>query len=210
MTTQMDTAEEQLNVTGYLKQLILRLGITQMHRRRREQEERELRDQVVAVVPPGGTWVIVDPRNPDRKLLQATVSKTSWVAKVTERWRTEKWVVDEYPAKARREWRLKPHFTQADAMKALFDLAPKMFEEVDYVEDHVIRELELKSQLAGEPVGFGGEIGEHAPPGITVTKPDSKVVVTVPEDAYDAFGELIVSGFIDMDGNIITPSAEAA
>lgn len=196
--------------TAQLNQLIWRLGVVQWHRKRRQQEERELRDEVVASVPSGGTWPVVDPRNPEIKLLHATVSRTSYVAKATDRAATEKWVRTEYPSKTRPERRLKECFTQADAMKALQDLAPNMFEEVDVVEDHLIRELELKSQLAGEPVGFGGEIGEHAPPGITVTKPEPTVLVKFTDAADAAVEELIIAGVIDMDGNFIKPIAGAA
>ena len=200
-------SDAQSSVVEQLNQLIWRLAVVQTHRKRRQAEERELRDQVVATVPSGGTWPIVDPRDPDRKLMQATVSKTSYVARVTDRAATEKWVKAEYPAKTRREPRLKECFTQADAMKALQDLAPGMFEEVDVVEDHLLRELELKSQMAGQPMGFGGEIGEHAPPGITVTKPDPTVVVTFTKSAPDVFDELTVGGVIDLDGNFAARAA---
>lgn len=200
-------SDAQSSVVEQLNQLIWRLAVVQTHRKRRQAEERELRDQVVATVPSGGTWPIVDPRDPDRKLMQATVSKTSYVARVTDRAATEKWVKAEYPAKTRREPRLKECFTQADAMKALQDLAPGMFEEVDVVEDHLLRELELKSQMAGQPMGFGGEIGEHAPPGITVTKPDPTVVVTFTKSAPDVFDELTAGGVIDLDGNFVAGAA---
>lgn len=200
-------SDEQPSVVHQLNQLIWRLGVVQMQRKRRQEEERDLRDQVVATVPSGGTWPIVDPRDPDRKLLQATVSKSSYVAKVTDRAHTEKWVKAEYPEKTRREWRLKEQFTEADAWKVLRELAPRMFEEAEVVEDHLLRELELKSQMAGQPMGFGGEVGEDAPPGITVTKPDSVVVVTFTEAASGAFDELIVERVIDLDGNFITPAA---
>lgn len=200
-------SEEQSSVVGPLNQLIWRLGVVQWHRKRRQQEERELRDQVVATVPSGGTWPVVDPRNPENKLWHSTVSKTSYVAKVTERAATEKWVRAEYPAKTRRESRLKECFTQADAMKALQDLAPGMFEEVDVVEDHLIRELELKSQLAGQPMGFNGELGEHAPPGITVTKPEPTVLVKFTDAAEAAVEELILAGVIDLDGNFIAANS---
>jgi hypothetical protein len=191
-----------------LDKLALRLGVVQLNRMRMQQEETELRAQVVKALRAGGKVPVYDPRNPKRKLWHATASETNYQAQVVDRTAAEEWVRENYPAKLRPRTKLREGFTEEDVLQVLRKHAGYMVEDVEEVQDWVLHELELKSQQAGEPMGWGNEIGEHAPPGIVVTKPDSTVLVKFTPGAFDAINSLIVDRVIDLDGNIIAAGGE--
>lgn len=191
-------------VPNDLDKLVLRLGVVQWHRMRRQEEETLLRAEVVNALRAGGKRPVYDPRNPEQKLFHATASETNYQAHVVDRAQTEEWVRENYPAKLRPRTKLREGFTDEDVMQVLRKHANYMIEDGDVVEDWVLRELEFKSQQAGQPMGWGNEIGEHAPPGIAVTKPDSTVKMTFSSHAFDAIQELILEGVIDVDGNPVS------
>lgn len=186
---------------GELDKLVLRLGVVQLHRMRRQEEEVQLRAEVVKALRAGGKRPMYDPLNPEQKLWHATASETTYQARVVDRTRAEEWVRENYPAKLRPRTKLKEGFTDEDVLQVLRKHAEYMIEDIEEVQDWVLRELELKSQQAGEPMGWGNEIGEHAPPGIAVTKPDSIVKMTFSPRAAEIVDALILNGVIDVDGN---------
>ncbi|MDX3661250.1 hypothetical protein PV646_28430 [Streptomyces sp. ID05-26A] len=201
-------SDEQSNVAGQLNdmdRLIWQLGWVVLQRKRRQEEEERLREKVVNNARAGATWPVADPRNAERKLWHATVSKTSYVATITDRTKAEQWVREQYPAKLRKKWKLREGFTEADAWEQLREHCGYMFEEVAVVEEWVLNELKMKSQQAGRPMGWGNEIGEKAPPGIEVTKPPSTVLLKITDDASDIVDALRASGIIDQDGNFTAP-----
>lgn len=206
MSVQESTAVAQPTELGELDKLVLRLGVVQLHRMRRQEEEAQLRAEVVKALRAGGKRPFYDPRNPEQKLWHATASETTYQAHVIDRSKTEEWVRERYPAKLRPRTKLREGFTDEDVLQVLRKHAAYMIEDVEEVQDWVLRELELKSQLAGQPMGWGNEIGEHAPPGITVTKPDSTVKMTFSPRAAEVIEALIIDRVIDLDGNPITPA----
>ncbi len=201
MSVEQSAAVVPIGELGELDRLVLRLGVVQLNRMRRQEEEAQLRAEVVKALRAGGKRPFYDPRNPQQKLWHATASETAYQARVVDRSRAEEWVRENYPAKLRPRTKLREGFTEDDVLQVLRKHAGYMIEDVEEVQDWVLRELELKSQQAGEPMGWGNEIGEHAPPGIAVTKPDSTVKMTFSPRAVEVIDGLIVDGVIDVDGN---------
>lgn len=195
-------------IASDLDRLVLRLGVVQWHRMRRQEEETQLRAEVVKALRAGGKRPVYDPRNPEQKLFHATASETNYQARVVDRAKAEEWVRENYPAKLRPRTKLKEGFTEEDVMQVLRKHAAYMIDDVEEVQDWVLRELELKSQQAGEPMGWGNEIGEHAPPGIAVTKPDSTVKMTFSSRAFEVIEALILERVIDVDGNLVSTGGE--
>ena len=208
MTVQESTAAVPLPELSELDKLVLRLGVVQMHRTQRQQEEQDLRAKVVNKLRPGGKCPIYDPRDPSKKLWNATASETSFRAEVVDRTKAEDWVRENYPSKLRPQVKLKEGFTEADVLQIARRYAAYMFEEVDVVEPWVLNELKIKSQQAGRPMGWGNEIGEHAPPGIEVTKADSTITMTFTPAAAELLRSLIRDGVIDSDGNPTSSGGE--
>lgn len=185
-----------------LDRLVLRLGVTQLSRVRAASAEQALRTEVVTALRRGGSRAAVNPYTGE-KIAQVTVSETAYKADVVDPSATTEWVKATYPAKTRKVVKVREGFTPEDVLRALEVLAPYMVEEVVEVEPWVLRELELKSQQAGTPMGWGGEVGENAPPGIKVVQPDSTVRVTFSPHAVDVVDGMLANRVIDMDGNII-------
>jgi hypothetical protein len=102
-------------------------------------------------------------------------------------------VTEKYPERLEERTRIKQDRDQ-DVINVLQVFAPYLLETVRLVPDHVIREIELKSQLAHQPMGLGNEIGEDAPPGIKVSEVPAKVTIT--------FRDLELFGDIDLNGDV--------
>lgn len=208
MSVEQSAAVAPVDELGELDKLVLRLGVVQLNRMRRQEEETQLRAEVVKALRAGGKRPVYDPRNPQQKLWHATASETAYQARVIDRSKTEEWVRENYAAKLRPRTRLRDGFTDEDVLQVLRKHAGYMIEDVEEVQDWVLRELELKSQQAGQPMGWGNEIGEHAPPGIVVTKPESTVKMTFSPRAVEAVDALILDGVIDIDGNPTSPGGQ--
>lgn len=202
-----EQASVMLNELDTLDLLVLKLGVIQLHRIQRQQEEKALRAQVVKKLKEGGKRPFYDPRNPARKLWNATASETSYHAEILDRTKLEEWVRENYPAKLRPQTKLRAGFTEADVWQIARTYAAYMFEEVDVVEPWVLNELKLKSEQAGQPMGWGNEIDDNAPPGIEVTKAASTVTMTFTPKAAELMHSLILDGVIDVDGNLTAAPA---
>lgn len=186
-----------------LDRLMLKLGVAQRKRQQAQEHETQVRANAVEALGEGGRKFTYNPLNHKEKLWHSTVSETQYQAHVTDRAAAEAWVCEQYPFKTRTRKRLVPGTRMDEVIEALLKVAPYLVEDYVEVEDHVLHELEQKSKLARQPMGFGGEIGEHAPPGITVTKPKPSMRVTFEDGAAEAIDELILRGVIDDDGNVI-------
>lgn len=187
-----------------LDKLMLKLGVAQLNREQAEEHEQQVRAAAVDALGEGGRKFTYDPLNRKRKLWHSTVSETQYQAHVVDRSATEAWVREKYPFKTVTRKRLVPGTSMNEVIEALLKVAPYLVEEVVEVEDHVLHELEMKAKQALEPIGFGGEIGKDAPPGIEVTKPKPSMRVTFKDGAAEAIAELMLAGVIDDEGNVIT------
>lgn len=203
MSEQKSVPVEQMDA---LDREMLRLGVAYLRRKHWVEQEQKRRAEAVKMLRPGGKRPVYDPRNAERKLWHGTASETSYKAEIVDHRQLEEWVRENYPAKLRSKTKLKEGFTEADVLQIAQTYASYMFETVPVVEDWVKHELVLKSQLAQQPMGWGGEVGESAPPGIEVSKAASAVVLTITKHAAEAIDELILAGVIDEDGNIIASS----
>lgn len=163
--------------------------------------EAAVKAEVVAALRRGATLPATHPRRPDRQIAQVNVSKATYKAATLNRAATEEWVTAKYPMKLENRERLVSTATEADVRNILRTFAPYLLETVKVVPDHVIRELELKSEQAHQPMGWGGETGDDAPPGIEVSVIDPKVTITFRDE--DLLDELILSGVVDADGHIV-------
>lgn len=188
----------------------LRLGVAQVNREQAEATEKVLREQAVKAWGEGGKRSTPNPLNPKDKLWHCTASETRWQARIMDRSAVEEWVKANYPLKTRTRMRIVPGTSMDEIVQAVIKSgATYLVEEVVEVEDHVLRELELKAQKAREPIGFDGELGEKAPPGIAVTKPDSKMLVTFKPGGREMVSELMLAGVIDAEGNPIRRAGRA-
>ncbi|MEU4804400.1 hypothetical protein [Actinosynnema sp. NPDC023587] len=158
----------------------------------------ETKKAVVQAFRRGATGIAVSPLSPDAELAQITVTKATYKATTRDRTKTEDWIKANYGEKVKTRTRIVGSDT--DVLNVLRTLAPYLLEEEEYVPDNVIYELELKSQKARQPMGWGGEVGDDAPPGIEVTISDPKVNFTFRD--RELIDDLITSGVVDEDGTI--------
>jgi hypothetical protein len=189
------------SVAAALNELLLRAVVAKYNADRAEADAAEAKHVVVQTLRRGATQVAVSPLDANQELAQINVSQTTWTAATVARTETEEWVKARYADKVEKKTRLLPTVTEQDVFNVLRTFAPYLLEEIDVVPDHVIRELELKSEQAHEPMGWGGEIGDAAPPGIRVFPSNPKVTVTFRDtQAIDA---LVDAGVITVDGHMV-------
>jgi len=181
--------------------LLLRAAVRKYAADRAVESAAEAKAEVVRALRRGATLAAANPVKPEQEIAQVNVSKVTYSATTVDRAAAEEWVKARYGDKVEKKTRLLPTVTERDVFNVLRQFAPYLLEEVDVVPDHVIRELELKSEQAREPMGWGGEIGDAAPTGIKVTQSDPKVTITFRE--VQAIDDLILNGVIDMDGNML-------
>lgn len=184
-----------------LNALLIRTAVAHRNAERAKEAEIEAKAEAVKVLRRGSTQVATNPLKPEEEFVQVTVSKSTYSAKATDRKLLEEWVTERYADKVETQTRLTSTTTEQDVINVLKTFAPYLLEEVTVVPDHVIRELELKSQKAHQPMGWGGEVGEDAPPGIVVEKSTPRVTITFRN--ADVVDDLILNGVVDMEGNMI-------
>jgi hypothetical protein len=189
--------------------LLLRLAVVQMSRHRAsvdfavaKEKEADLRAQVVTHVARGTTLPVIDPVG-HGEIASITVSKTVLKAEIVDEAATEEWVKAKYREKIVKRLKLAYGYTLDDALKVLAEARPFMVEEVEEIPAGVFRDLELKSQKAKVPMGWGGETGKDAPPGIRMFRPESTVRVTFAESAAEVVGAMLADRVVDKDGNLI-------
>ncbi len=223
MTTQMDTAvhladvhaeipaaepsaETETAAVGEtaikaLNAVLIRAAVANRNAERFVAADKAAKADVVKVLGRKGSLPVMNPLNPGEEFVQITVSKLTYIAKTEDPSATKEWVKERYAEKVEKRIRLAPGTTERDVFNVLNQFAPYLLETVEVVPDHVIHELELKSKLAQQPMGFGGEVGKDAPPGIVVEESTPKVTVTFRNPAV--VDDLLVTGYVDMEGNLL-------
>jgi hypothetical protein len=113
----------------------------------------------------------------------------------------EQWVTDRYPEKlVERTEIVGP---MAEVLQVLRDHAPHLVADRKSVPDWALNELLVKAEQLGRPVGFGGELDEHAPPGIEVTVPEGVLTVVLDKaNAESAIQALWDAHMVGMDGSV--------
>jgi len=201
-----DAAEQAPAPLGRSNALAIKAAVADRNKTVADHAHRVATAAFAAELGRGATRVAVSPLDPEQHITQVTVSAATYSAKVTSRSRADAWVVENYVEKTEEKTRIKPGF-EAAALAALQDLAPYLVETVRVVPDHVIQELVLKSKLAHQPMGWGGEVGkEDGPPGIEVELTSPRIVITHRNPSL--IDDLILQGVIDHEGNVLTVPAE--
>ena len=183
---------EQGAVVIELDWLAKALGVVQRRREDLEKVEDKIRAKLTNVLGPQGRRSVYDPDHPGGKGWKGwgmTASETSYKAEFIDYSAAAEWVLKNYEEKAEPRTRIRPDVPEREWLNVLRKHASYMLEEVREVPSHVLADLLRKSQAAGQPMGFNGELGEHAPPGISVTKPDSTLSVR-----YYAPADAIIAG----------------
>lgn len=168
------------------------LGVVQSEREKLEEIEGRIRRRLTTALGPGGSRSVYDPQHlgkKDWKGWKATATEMAYQACLEDRGAAAAWVLAEYPEKAEHRVRISPEVPEREVLNVVRSHAKHMLEEVVEVPDYVLHELVQKARQAGQPIGFGGEVGKSAPPGIKVTQPDSYLSVKF----YDAAGDIIAS-----------------
>lgn len=181
--------------------VLIRAAVANRNAERFNAADKAAKADVVKVLGRKGSLPVMNPLNPGEEFVQITVSKLTHIAKTVDYTAVEEWVKKNYADKVEKKTRLMPGTTEQHVFNVLRQFAPYLLEEIDVVPNHVVYELELKSKLAQQPMGFGGEIGENAPPGIVVEESTPKVSVTFRNAAV--VDDLIVTGIVDMEGNLL-------
>lgn len=190
-----ETAVKALNA------VLIRAAVANRNADRFNAADKAAKADVVKVLGRKGSLPVMNPLNPGEEFVQITVSKLTYIAKTLDYTAAEEWVKKNYPDKVQKKTRLMPGTTEQHVFNVLRQFAPYLLEEIDVVPNHVIHELEMKSERAQQPMGFGGEAGEDAPPGIVVEESTPKVTVTFRNAAV--VDDLLVTGYVDMEGNLL-------
>lgn len=180
---------------------LLKLGVLTVLKNRVTEAERDARNVVSGLLAKGDNSTVANPVNSGQAIVEVNKSKPKSRATVESRRDVEAWIRSNYPGKA--ETKTVVIGSQADVIDVLREHAPFLLDEVSEIPDYVVNELVLKAQAAGEPVGFGGEIGEKAPPGITVSAPEGTLRVIVQDGGADIVDEMWAAGVVDLDGQIV-------
>lgn len=183
------------------RDVALRLGVLTVLKARVTEAEQDARRALAALMAKGDTTVVTNPVNPVQEIATVTRSKPKPKADVTSRSKVEEWVRANYPGKVETKTRVTG--PQHEVLEVLREHAPWLIEDTTVVPDYVVNELCLLASRAGEPVGFGGEMGEHAPPGITVNTPEGSLRVTVAAGGVDVVEEMWAAGVVDLDGQVL-------
>jgi hypothetical protein len=187
---------------------LLKLGVLTVLKNRVTEAERDARNVVSGLLAKGDNSTVSNPANPEQAIVEVNKSKPKSRAIVESRRDVEAWIRANYPGKT--ETKTVIIGSQADVVDVLREHAPFLLDKVTEIPDYVVNELVLKSQAAGEPVGFGGEIGEKAPPGITVSAPEGTLRVIVQDGGADIVEEMWAAGLVDLDGQLVALPAGGA
>lgn len=187
---------------------LLRLGVLTVLKNRVMEAERNARDAVSGYLNKGNNSTVTNPLNGGQSIAEVNKTKPKNKAEIVNRRAVETWILANYPGKA--ESKTVVIGSQADVIEVLREHAPFLLDQVTEVPDYVVNELVLKSQGAGEPVGFGGEVGEKAPPGITVSAPDGQLRVVIQEGGAEVVEEMWAAGVVDLDGQLVALPAGGA
>ena len=189
------------NELSPLDRAVLRVAVLTVIQGRVAEAVDTARAEVRNATHKGDSLTAVHPAANERPIAKVTHSTPKKRAEVYDRPAVDAWILANYPDKA--ETNTKVIGSQADVLDVLREHAPFLLEDVKEVRDWAVNELQLKSAAAGEPVGYGGEIGELAPPGIRVSTPDGTLRVTVAANAAEVVDQLWIDGLIDLDGNLL-------
>ncbi|ACU39376.1 hypothetical protein [Actinosynnema mirum] len=200
-SSSMTTPPIDLTATN---RLALAAAVTHVNAKRANDAHKAAHKAFTTAIARGSVNYASDPRDPERQIAQVAISKSTWTAKVVDLSALEQWVRATYPDKLQRRTRITG--TEQDVINVLERFAPYLLDQVVEVPVEAVRELELKSREAREACGWGGEVGEQAPPGIAVSESAPRLVITYRDE--DLLDELIASGIVDVTGTVLAGGEE--
>lgn len=201
MPEQDATTPTAASVPEPLDHTLLRLGVLTTLQGRVSDAVNTTREAVHAALKKGATEPVTHPDDDTREIATVSVTKPKAVATAMSTSALDAWIMENHPAKT--ETHTKILGSEADVIAVLKEHAPYLLDEVVVVPAWARNELLTKSAAVGEPMGFGGEVGEHAPPGIHVSTPDGQLRVKLAPTAVEVVDELWISGRVDLDGNLL-------
>lgn len=184
-------------------QVLLRLAFIKFVSDAVKAADKEARAEALKYLKKGDTLTARSPID-NAKMVRASMSDPKPVATVTDMVALDNWIRENYADKVHVGAEVIVG-TPAEVIAVLREHAPRLLvTEPDYVPGWAINELVTRSQGAGEPVGFGGECGDMAPPGITVRIPDGVLSVTADKThGKKAFEQLWDAKTFGLDGRVI-------
>lgn len=186
-----------------IDQVMLRLAYIAFISGAVAEADRETRSAARDLMRKGDSLTCWSPLDATKKLLRTSMSNPKPVARVVDEAALDEWIRETYPDKV--DTRETVVGTEAEVVKVLRKHAPRLLAKQTVVPGWAVNELLTRSKGAGEPVGFGGECGEDAPPGIEVTVPAGVLSVTVDKTTGPkAFRELWDAHMFGMDGTVIS------
>jgi hypothetical protein len=187
------------------------LGVVQSEREKLEEVEGRIRQRLTTALGPGGSRSVYDPQHLGKKEWKgwkATATEMAYQACVEDQSKAAAWVLAHYAEKAEHRIRVSPEVPEREVINVIRSHAKHMLEEVVEVPDYVLHELVQKAKQAGQPIGFGGEVGENAPPGIKVTQPDSYLSVKYYGPATDIVETLRADERFKLDTIIVAMAGD--
>lgn len=179
---------------------LLRTAVLAFLAKRVKVEGDAARADIASVMSKGDTLAVRSPLD-GSKIGRVSKSDPKPRATVTNRALVEEWITHHYPDKLIE--RAEISGPMAEVIQVLREHAPHLVTDRKSVPDWAINELAVKSEQAGEPIGYGGELGEHAPRGIEVVIPDGVITVVLDKcNAEPAIRALWDARLVDMDGNV--------
>jgi hypothetical protein len=159
----------------------------------------DLRSAALKHCEPGESGTVKSPLD-DSRLARYNVTDPGWTGRVTNRPAVDKYVTARYPEKCETRKRI---VDMAEALKVLQDVRPDLVVNEQYVPDHVAESLVRRSERAREPIGFSGELGPDAPPGIDVDPPKPVLRITLDKDnAVPGYRALWDAGALSVTGEL--------
>lgn len=197
-----------MNEISVIDQILLRLCYVKFVSAALKEAERETKSAIDDLMKKGDTLSARSPLD-DAKMARVNKSDPKPVATVSDAAALDTWIRETYPDKVKTETTVVG--TAGEVIAVLREHAPHLLATNTVVPGWAINELVTRSAGAGEPVGFGGEMGDMAPPGIKVTTPDGVISVTIDKKTGpDAFKALWDAHLFDVDGTVLQqlPSGE--
>lgn len=188
-----------MNELSPVDRALLRVSVLTFLARRIKAETDAAREESTPHLKKGDTLAVRSPLD-DTRIARVLRTDPDPTAAVTDQAALEKWVVKRYPEKLVGRWEIRNMSAAIDVLRAH---APHLVAFVESVPDWAVNELVKKSATAGQPVGYGGEVDDDAPPGITIETPDGVLQVRVDwQQAESAIVALWDAHMVAMDGNI--------
>lgn len=195
------TVPDELITLSEVDQVLLRLTYIKFISTAVAEADREARALAAQLMKKGDTLAARSPID-DARMARVSMSDPKAVAKVADAAALDQWIRENYPDKVTASEVIIG--TDAEIVEVLREHAPRLLAKRTTVPGWAVNELLTRSKGAGEPVGFGGETGEHAPPGIDITVPAGVLSVSVDKTSGPAaFRELWDARMFGMDGTVI-------